>query len=104
MRTNAKLRPAQSRSLLSRLKRPDLPNLVEIVAADLATKESRGFDEFQIHRALLPEQLDELPDRPHLDPVGRAPAQQRQVVDHGLGQEAPRAVVGLGDTLYRAGR
>src|SRR3954468_10020320 len=63
VRTNAKLRPAQWRSLLSRLKRPDLANLVEVIAADLATKESRGFDEFQIHRALLPEQLDELARR-----------------------------------------
>src|SRR4051812_25391785 len=63
VRTNAKLRPAQWRSLLARLKRPDLPNLVEVIAADLGTKESRGFGEFEIHRSLPPEQLDELARR-----------------------------------------
>ncbi|HEV7405749.1 MAG TPA: hypothetical protein VGO11_22590, partial [Chthoniobacteraceae bacterium] len=63
VRDKTKLRPAQVRSLLSRLKRPDLPNLVDVIAADLATKESRGFGEFEIHRALLPEQLDDLAKR-----------------------------------------
>ena len=48
------------RALLSRLQRPDVPGLVELIAADLKTKESRGFGEFNIHRALLPEQLDAL--------------------------------------------
>jgi len=48
------------RALLSRLKRPDVPGLPELIATDLKTRESRGFGEFAIHRALLPEQLDAL--------------------------------------------
>jgi hypothetical protein len=48
------------RALLGRLKRPDVPGLLELIAADLKSKESRGFGEFAIHRALLPEQLDAL--------------------------------------------
>jgi autotransporter-associated beta strand protein len=48
------------RALLSKLQRPDVPNLVELIAADLRSRESRGFGEFAIHRALLPEQLDAL--------------------------------------------
>ncbi len=48
------------RALLGRLKRPDVPGLVELIAADLKSKESGGFGEFGIHRALLPEQLDAL--------------------------------------------
>ena len=41
------------RALLGRLKWPDVPGLVELIAADLKSKESRGFGEFPIHRALL---------------------------------------------------
>ncbi len=48
------------RALLSRIQRPDVPNLVELIAADLKSRESRGFGEFAIHRALLPSQLDAL--------------------------------------------
>jgi hypothetical protein len=48
------------RALISRLKRPDVSGLVDLIAADLKSKESRGFGEFAIHRALLPEQLDAL--------------------------------------------
>ena len=43
------------------------------------------------------EQLDDLAERPHLDAVGRAPAEQGQVVDHRLGQDAPGAEVRHGD-------
>ena len=57
------LSPSQTRDLLRRLKRPDVPGLVDVIEADLRTKESRGFGEFGIHRALLPEQLDELAKR-----------------------------------------
>ena len=52
--------PAQRRAALARLTRPDVARLVELVAADLAVPESRGFGEFPIHRALTLAQLDEL--------------------------------------------
>jgi hypothetical protein len=60
VRENIELRPAQRRAVLSRLSRPDLPGLVDWIAADLQTRESRGFGEFPIHNALLPDQLDAL--------------------------------------------
>jgi hypothetical protein len=63
LRDKVPLSPSQRRDLLRRLKRPDVPGLVDLVAADLATKESRGFGEFEIHRSLLPEQLDDLAGR-----------------------------------------
>lgn len=50
----------QRRALLSRLTRPDVPGLVDLMLADLNANESNGFGEFPIHRALLPEQLDVL--------------------------------------------
>ena len=48
------------RALLAKIHRPDVPHLVEVIVADLKSKESRGFGEFAIHRALLPDQLDAL--------------------------------------------
>ncbi len=60
VRDQTPLRPPQIRSLLARLRRPDNVGLVELIAGDLKTKESRGFGEFPIHHALLPEQLDAL--------------------------------------------
>ncbi len=63
VRDKVALKPSQIRDLLKRLKRPDVPGLVDVIAADLRTKESRGFGEFEIHRALLPEQLDDLAKR-----------------------------------------
>ncbi|MBI5817513.1 MAG: hypothetical protein HZA88_00850 [Verrucomicrobia bacterium] len=48
------------RALLSKIRRPDVQNLMELIAADLKSRESRGFGEFAIHRALLPNQLDAL--------------------------------------------
>lgn len=60
LRDGVDLDDARRRHLLSRLEYPDYENLVSTVAADLRTKESRGFGEFTIHRRLLPEQLDEL--------------------------------------------
>ncbi|MEA3208202.1 MAG: hypothetical protein QOE70_1259 [Chthoniobacter sp.] len=63
VREKVALRPAQERALLARLKRPDLPGLVELVERDLRNKESRGFGEFPIHKLLLPEQLDDLATR-----------------------------------------
>ena len=63
VRGKAALTAPQQRALLQRLKRPDLPGLLDLIVADLKTKESKGFGEFDIHRALLPEQLDELATR-----------------------------------------
>ncbi|MEO6786897.1 MAG: hypothetical protein ABI318_12260, partial [Chthoniobacteraceae bacterium] len=60
VRNKTPLDPQQRRALLSRLTRPDVQGLVELIALDLKSKESRGFGEFNIHRALLPEQLEAL--------------------------------------------
>ncbi len=48
------------RSLLNRLTRPDFPNLVRLIADELALRDSRGFGSIPIHRLLLLAQLDEL--------------------------------------------
>jgi hypothetical protein len=53
----------QRRHLLSRLRRPDLPGLVGLVAADLAFRDSRGFGHHPVHALLTLEQLDELAGR-----------------------------------------
>ena len=50
----------QHRAALGKLIRPDVPGLVEFIAAELKMKDSAGFGQFAIHRALLPEQLDAL--------------------------------------------
>ncbi len=63
VRSKAKLTQPQRRALLARIEHPDIPNLVDLIATDLASKESRGFGEFPIHNLLLPEQLDELAKR-----------------------------------------
>jgi hypothetical protein len=63
VRDKTPLSPAQTRDLLSRLKRPDLPGLVDLIEKDLESRQSRGFGEFGIHHELLPEQLDELAQR-----------------------------------------
>jgi hypothetical protein len=60
VRSKAGLSPQQRRALLSKLQRPDVPNLPELVITDLKAQESQGFGEFAIHRALLPAQLDTL--------------------------------------------
>ncbi len=60
VRNKATLSPQQRRALLSKLQRPDVPNLPELVITDLKAPESQGFGEFAIHRALLPAQLDTL--------------------------------------------
>jgi hypothetical protein len=46
--------------LLSRLERPDLPNLPALVAKDLDNPQSRGFGSLSIHNKMLRNQLDEL--------------------------------------------
>ncbi len=54
------LTPEQRRDLLRRLRRPDLPNLVALIAEDLATADSPPFGQLPIHQQLTLEQLDEL--------------------------------------------
>jgi len=54
------LDPHRRRSLLSRLQRPDVPNLVKLVAEDLAFENSGGFHSLGIHQRLLQTQLEEL--------------------------------------------
>ncbi len=63
VRSKAQLNPSQRRALLSRISHPDLPGLVDLIEADLTSKESRGFGEFPIHAALLSDQLDDLAKR-----------------------------------------
>ncbi len=60
LRDGVELDTTRRRDLLGRLRLPDFPNLVPLIAADLKEKESRGFGEFEIHRQLLPAQLDAL--------------------------------------------
>jgi autotransporter-associated beta strand protein len=60
IRDQVPLSPDQRHSVLSKLQRPDIPNLMQAILADLQTGPARIFDSLPIHRALLPEQLDEL--------------------------------------------
>src|SRR5436190_22549121 len=55
-----KLSVDQRRALLSRLQRPDVSNLVQLIADDLAAVNSPGFGAYAIHRQLTLAQLDEL--------------------------------------------
>jgi hypothetical protein len=48
------------RSLLSKLARPDVSGLVELILTELRSENNSGFGAFAIHRALLPVQLDAL--------------------------------------------
>ena len=48
------------RNLLSRLRRPDVPKLAELVVADLNQEYSGGFGSFEIHRLLTLAQLDDV--------------------------------------------
>jgi hypothetical protein len=54
------LNPDQRRQLLGRLSRPDYPQLVKLVADDLAHPNSGGFGSLPIHQQLLLPQLEEL--------------------------------------------
>ncbi len=60
IRDQVPLSPDQRRSVLSKLQRPDVPNLVQAIIADLQANKSRSFGALSIHRSLLPEQLDAL--------------------------------------------
>ncbi|MBI3725966.1 hypothetical protein HY251_18720, partial [bacterium] len=54
------LEGARRRDLLSRLRRPDHPKLVQRIVEDLRFRHSGGFGSLAIHRLLLEAQLDEL--------------------------------------------
>lgn len=60
IRDQVPLTSDQRRGVLSRLQRPDVPNLVQAIIADLQADKARSFGSLPIHKALLPEQLDEL--------------------------------------------
>ena len=55
-----KLNEIRLRYLLSRLRRPDLPGLPDLILKDLKNKHSRGFGSHGIHKNLTKEQMDEL--------------------------------------------
>lgn len=57
---NMKLNEHQRRTLLSALPRPDHPKTVDLVVADLGSRDSGGFGSLPIHRELLLSQLDQL--------------------------------------------
>tara|TARA_B100001115_G_scaffold116746_1_gene86853 strand:- start:1781 stop:8269 length:6489 start_codon:yes stop_codon:yes gene_type:complete len=54
------LNPDRLRHFLSRLQRPDLPDLANLVDKDLRAKHTRGFGSHAIHRNMTKDQLDEL--------------------------------------------
>lgn len=50
----------QRRNLLSRLRRPDYPHVVDLIVADLSYRDSRGFGSQPVHLLLTLAQMDEL--------------------------------------------
>jgi len=56
----SKLTDVQRRDLLHRLRRPDVPGLVDEIVKDLKAKDSRSFGHHSVHAMLLRDQLDEL--------------------------------------------
>ena len=60
IRDQMPLTPDQRRAVLQKLQRPDVPNLVAAIRADLQTDQGRTFGDLPIHRQLLLTQLDEL--------------------------------------------
>lgn len=62
LESKPKLNSAELRDLLSRATLPDLPGLADLILTDLKGKESKGFGEFTIHRALTKAQLVKLLD------------------------------------------
>ncbi|SVC36576.1 uncharacterized protein METZ01_LOCUS289430, partial [marine metagenome] len=55
-----KLNATRLRHLLSRLQRPDVADLPQLIVKDLRNKYSRGFGSHNIHRQLTQMQMDEL--------------------------------------------
>ena len=62
IRDQVPLSPDQRRSVLQKLQRPDVPNLVAALNADFKAEPNIGFGDLPIHRQLLLTQLDELKD------------------------------------------
>ena len=62
LESKPKLNSAELRDLLLRATLPDLPGLADLILTDLKGKESKGFGEFTIHRALTKAQLVKLLD------------------------------------------
>jgi hypothetical protein len=60
IRDQVPLTPDQRRSVLQKLQRPDVPNLIAALKADFQAEPSIGFGDLPIHRQLLLTQLDEL--------------------------------------------
>lgn len=60
IRDQVPLTPDQRRSVLQKLQRPDVPNLVAAIQSDLQADQGRAFGYLPIHRALLTDQLDAL--------------------------------------------
>lgn len=60
IRDQVPLTPDQRRSVLQKLQRPDVPNLVTAIQSDLQADQGRAFGYLPIHRALLTDQLDTL--------------------------------------------
>src|SRR6185295_13600133 len=58
-----KLDPDRRRALLGRLRRPDVPGLVDLILDDLHHKHSSGFGSMPIHALLLQDQLNDLARR-----------------------------------------
>ena len=56
---NKNINAVRRREVLSRIKRPDIPGLPQLVIADLKHKHSSGFGSLGIHKSLLLSQLDE---------------------------------------------
>ena len=57
---SVRLSDSQLRSLLSRLTRPDIENLAELVHRDLQNRDSKGFGSLGIHLQMLMPQLEQL--------------------------------------------
>ena len=55
-----KLSKTQRRHLLQRLKRPDFPDLIDLIVADLKERDSKSFGSMGIHKSLTTKQLVEL--------------------------------------------
>lgn len=58
-----KLSVGRRRALLERLTRPDQPNLVDLVHAEITSKDTSGFGAMEIHRRMTQEQLRDLGKR-----------------------------------------
>ncbi|MCI5144140.1 MAG: hypothetical protein D3923_01120, partial [Candidatus Electrothrix sp. AR3] len=55
----APLNPDQRRDLVARLRRPDYPDLVQLIIKDLDYKQSQGFGSHQVHKMLTISQLEQ---------------------------------------------